>query len=90
MFTNEYDTLLDVARKESACLHALGLFDASVALDELVKQRAVLLEALKLLHENFKSQHGILLSLGSPDFVYMDSVAKEAIRIAESVEGEEE
>lgn len=47
MFMDENDKLLDVAVRESAYLHDYGLFDASRVIDELLKQRAVLLEALK-------------------------------------------
>lgn len=84
MFMGEYDKLEDVARRELNYLHDHGLFDASAVLDELLTQRNQLLEALKLLHSNFKSQHKALLMLGAPDFTYMDAVASEAIRRAEA------
>lgn len=51
---------------------------------QLLQQRAELLEALKLLHRNFRSQHSTLLILGAPDFVYMDKVADRAITKSEA------
>ena len=47
MFMDEDDKLLDVAVRESAYLYNHGLFDASMVIRELLKQRAGLLEALK-------------------------------------------
>lgn len=47
MFMDEDDKLLGVAVRESAYLYDHGLFDASRVIDELLKQRAGMLEALK-------------------------------------------
>lgn len=53
-------------------------------IEHLEQQRDELLEALKLLHRNFRSQHANLLILGAPDFVHMDKVADSAITRAEA------
>ena len=47
MFMDEDDKLLDVAVRESAYLYNHGLFDASLVIRELLKQRNNMLEALK-------------------------------------------
>ena len=47
MFMDEDDKLLDVAVRESDYLYDHGLFDASRVINELLKQRSGLLEALK-------------------------------------------
>lgn len=81
-----YGSFDNAARTQANYLHAHGLFDAADMIDVLMKERNQLLEALKLLHSNFKSQHQGLLFLGAPDFVYMDNVATKAIADAEDGE----
>ena len=47
MFMDEDDKLLDVAVREADYLYNHGLFDASMVIRELLKQRDNMLEALK-------------------------------------------
>lgn len=77
MFMDEDDKLVDVARRESNYLHDHGLFDASIALDELLLQRSQLLEALKDMCVLYNTDEG---TRSLPQYV----AAVRAIRRAES------
>lgn len=71
-----YGSTENAAWSQSRYLYEHGLFDASVVIDTLLKERNQLLEALKLLSSNLKSQS---VELSYSDFRHMDKVAKEAI-----------
>ena len=75
-----YGSIKYAALSQSRYLHEHGLFDASVVIEVLLKERNQLLEALKLLHSNLKSPS---MELSYSDFRNMDKVAKEAILRAE-------
>ena len=75
-----YGSIEYAALSQSRYLHEHGLFDASVVIEVLLKERNQLLEALKLLHSNLKSPS---MELSYSDFMNMDKVAKKAILRAE-------
>ena len=75
-----YGSIKYAALSQSRYLHEHGLFDASVVIEVLLKERNQLLEALKLLHSNLKSPS---MELSYSDFMNMDKVAKKAILRAE-------
>lgn len=89
MFMDEEDKLLDVAVRESDYLHDHGLFGASRIIDQLFKQRAELLEVLKLADRKIvKMYDGITCGCGE-DYAKIDedSIAiREAITKAEEAE----
>ena len=74
MFMDEDDKLLDVAVREADYLYNHGLFDASLVIRELLKQRNNMLEVLKAIKEN----------AGRPETVRLLSCA--AITKAEAAE----
>ena len=75
-----YGSIEYAALSESRYLHEHGLFNASVVIEVLLKERNQLLEALKLLHSNLKPHN---MELSYSDFMNMDKVAKRAIHRAE-------
>lgn len=79
MFTHEDDSILEIACRESAYLHNHGLFEASFAMDRLVRQREELLEALKLLHNEFKSQKDVRSNLSNTDYKSLNSLVERVI-----------
>ena len=79
-----YGSTENAAWSQSRYLYEHGLFDASIVIDTLLKERNQLLEALKLLHSNLKSQS---VELSYSDIQAHGQVAKEAIfRVEESYE----
>jgi hypothetical protein len=75
------DGILELLAEAGSVLGETGLTPR-----QLADQRAELLEVLKAMHANFKSQHELILLIGSPYFVELNQRAEAAIANAEGAE----